>query len=66
MATLSQKPGGLTEARGGTALQAADKPTGHEEMGLFVAFVILLAWALYVGLGAVNWSAVKALLAVIF
>jgi len=31
------------------------KPKGHEDMYLCVALVVLLVWALYVGLGAVGW-----------
>lgn len=35
--------------------QAKTKPAKHEDFYLCVVFVVLLAWALYVGLGAVNW-----------
>jgi hypothetical protein len=38
------------------------KPGAHEDFYLCVALAVLLAWALFVGLGAVNWSAVWAFL----
>lgn len=66
MAMQSGKANDLALPRSGSAASAAEKPRGHEELGLCLALVVLLAWALYVGLGAVNWAAVKALLAVIF
>lgn len=57
MAMQSKKAGSLTFSRGGTEITAAEKPNGHQDMYLCVALVVLLAWALYVGLGGVNWSA---------
>ena len=57
MAMQSEKKGGLSLPRGGSEVAAAEKPREHEEMGLFLALVVLLAWALYVGLSGVDWSA---------
>lgn len=48
-----------SEKTGGPSIQAADRPKGHEDMYLCAALVVLLAWALYVGLGSVNWTAVS-------
>lgn len=53
----SKKAGGPAIGRGGPGALAAEKPNGHEDMYLCVALVVLLAWALYVGLGGINWSA---------
>ena len=57
MAMESKKTGGLAFSRVGPEAAVAEKPKGHEELGLVLTLVILLGWALYVGLGAVNWSA---------
>lgn len=66
MAAKFDKAGSMASGRGGAEVAAAEKPRAHEELGLCLALVVLLAWALYVGLGGVNWSAVKAFLSVIF
>lgn len=58
MAMQSEKRGGFALSRGGSEVAATEKPKEHQEMGLFVAFVILLGWAVYVGLHGVNWSAI--------
>lgn len=67
MAVQSGKAGSLALGRGGMEGPAAEKPKGHEELGLCLALIVLLGWALYVGLGGVDWSAVghtfKALMA---
>lgn len=59
MATQFEKRGGLTLPRSGPESLAPDKPKAHEELGLCVALVVLLVWALYVGLGGVDWTAVS-------
>ena len=70
MAMQSEKTGGLTLSGGGPGVAATEKPKGHEELGLCLALVVLLAWALFVGVRAVDWSAVshtfRAILALIF
>jgi hypothetical protein len=42
-------PHGRPEGRSGAS------PKRYEDLGLCVALVVLLVWALYVGLGAVAW-----------
>jgi hypothetical protein len=70
MAMQSEKTGGLALSGGSPGVAAAEKPKKHEELGLCLAFVVLLAWALFVGVRAVNWAAVshtfKAILAFLF
>lgn len=58
MATRMEKAGSLPLGRGGAEGLPAQKPKGHEELGLCVAFVVLLAIALFVGLRGVDWSSV--------
>jgi hypothetical protein len=57
MATQSQKTGGPTLYRDSSGALAPEKPRKHEELGLCLALVVLLAWALFVGLRGVDWSA---------
>ena len=57
MAMQSEKSGSLAPGRG-PAFAAPEKPKRGEELGLCLALIVLLGWALYVGLGGVDWSAV--------
>lgn len=70
MASESVKTGGLALHRGGREHSAKNKPKGSQELGLVLAFVVLLAWALYVAIGGVSWLAIghtiKALLTAIW
>ncbi len=70
MATQSEKMGGLGFSGGNQGVAAAEKPKKHEELGLCLALVVLLGWALFVGVRAVDWSALshtfKAILALLF
>ncbi len=59
MAMQSEKAGGPMLPRGGAGALAAEKPKSHEELGLCLALVVLLGWALFVGVRAVDWSAVS-------
>ena len=58
MATQMEKAGSLSLGRGGLEGLPKEKPKGHEELGLCVALVVLLALALFVGLRGVDWSSV--------
>lgn len=58
MAMQSDRAGSLALGRGGPEIAATEKPKRHEELGLCLALIVLLGWALYVGLGGVDWSAV--------
>lgn len=58
MATQSEKLGGLGYPQGGHGGRATEQSKGHEELGLCVALVVLLAVALFVGLRGVDWSSV--------
>ena len=55
MATQVGKPGGPMLTRGDVESLAPEKPKGHEELGLCLTLIALLAWALFVGLRAVDW-----------
>lgn len=55
MAMHSEKTDGVAIPRGGHERRATEKSRGHEDLGLVLAFFVLLAWALYVGLSAVAW-----------
>lgn len=57
MAMHSDKRGGAAFSRGGSEVMATEKPKGNEELGLCLALLVLLVWALYVGLHGVDWSA---------
>lgn len=58
MAVEVGKSGGLMMSRGAAHVRATEPPKSYEELGLCVALVALLVWALIVGLGSVNWSVV--------
>jgi hypothetical protein len=62
MATEPDRWNGLAIPGGHPGGRGKAKPKSHQDMYLCVAFVVLLAWALFVGVGAVNWSAIWALL----
>ena len=57
MAMQSQKLDPFAPDRGVQAGPAAEKPRKNEDLGLCVALVVLLGWALFVGLRGVDWSA---------
>lgn len=57
MAMQSQKVDPLAPGRGVQAGPVAEKPKGQEELGLCLALIVLLGWALFVGLRGVDWSA---------
>jgi hypothetical protein len=59
MAMQSDKTDGSVLSRGGAGALAAEKPRSHEELGLCLALVVLLGWALFVGVRAVDWAAVS-------
>ena len=59
MAMQSERTDRLAFPGGGPGGPATEKPKGHEELGLCLALVLLLAWALFVGISAVDWSAVS-------
>ncbi|MGA8185419.1 MAG: hypothetical protein WB819_17460 [Terriglobia bacterium] len=59
MAMQSEKTGGLKLSGGSPGVAATEKPKGQEELGLCLALVVLLAWALFVAVRAVDWSAVS-------
>jgi hypothetical protein len=52
----------LALPRGRPGGWARAKPKRHKDMYLLVALVVLLVWALFDGLRAVDWSAIWALL----
>lgn len=58
MAMQSDKAGSMAVGRGSQGFAATEKPRRGEELGLCLALIVLLGWALYVGLGGVDWSAV--------
>lgn len=57
MAMQSQRVDPFAPGRGDHVVPVPEKPRGHEEMGLCLALIVLLGWALFVGLRGVNWSA---------
>jgi hypothetical protein len=59
MATQVGKPGGPMLTRGGLDDVAREKPKDNQELGLFLALIALLAWALFVIVRAVDWPAVS-------
>jgi hypothetical protein len=59
MAVGVQKSGGLMMSDGEAHVRATESPKSYEEWGLCIALVALLVWALFVGLGSVNWSTVS-------
>ncbi len=58
MATQVGKPGGMTLGRGAESI-ADEKQKSYQDLGLCLALFVLLAWALFVGLRGVNWSAIS-------
>ena len=50
MSTQVGKPGGPMLTRGDVESLAPEKPKGRQELGLCLAPIALLAWALFVGL----------------
>jgi hypothetical protein len=58
MATQVGKAGDMTFGRG-TENIAAEKPKSYQDLGLCLALVVLLVWALFVGFRGVNWPAVS-------
>ncbi len=59
MAMQSEKTGGSMLSRDNGGAVAAEKPKTHEELGLCLALVVLLGWALVVGVRSVDWVAVS-------
>ena len=59
MVKQSEKMDGMRLSGGSPGVAATEKPKGHEELGLCLALVVLLGWALFVVVRAVNWSAVS-------
>lgn len=57
MAMQSKKVDPFAPAQAVPEGLAPEKPKGHEELGLCLALVVLLGWALFVGLRGVDWSA---------
>jgi len=57
MASQAGKSRALTFGRSGADGFAQEKPKGYEDIGLLLALVVLLGWALVVGLGGVDWPA---------
>jgi hypothetical protein len=70
MLSESAKTGDLALSHSSQGHVAKQKPKGVPELGLVLAFVVLLAWALYVFFDGVSWLAIthtiKALLAAIW
>ena len=70
MAFESVKTGGLALHRNGRKHPTKEKEKSGQELGLVLAFVVLLAWALYVAFGGLSWMAIshtiKALVAAIW
>jgi hypothetical protein len=70
MASESVKTGGLALHRSERRRAEKPKQDNTQEKVLFVAFVVLLLWALYVGFSGVSWPVIahtiKALLAAIW
>jgi hypothetical protein len=58
MAMQLEKSGGVAIVRGGREGSAAEKPKYHDELGLCLALILLLAWALFLGLHTLDWAAV--------
>ncbi|TAM83612.1 MAG: hypothetical protein EPN47_05745 [Acidobacteria bacterium] len=59
MATNSGKSRGLTFGRSGAEGLAQEKSKGYEDMGLLLALIVLLGWAVFVGVRAVDWPSVS-------
>lgn len=61
MATESAKTGGLalSHSRSRRERAAKEKAKSGQELGLVLAFVVLLVWALYVAFDGVNWLAIS-------
>lgn len=57
MTTQASKAGGLV--LGGAQNFAKEKPKSYEDWGLLLALVVLLGWALFVGLRGVDWPALS-------
>ena len=58
MAVEVEKSGRLMMTHGEAHVRATEPPKSYEELGLCVALLALLVWALFVGLSSVNWSAI--------
>ncbi|HET9180119.1 MAG TPA: hypothetical protein VFQ24_17325 [Terriglobia bacterium] len=58
MATQADKSGGVALG-GGAQNFAKEKPKSYEDWGLLLALVVLLGWALFVGLRGVDWPALS-------
>ncbi len=69
MGTPLEKSGHLMFDRGGPDGPATQKPKNYEELGLCLALIALVAWALYASLNTLDWQAVghafKAFLSVV-
>ncbi|HEX5412009.1 MAG TPA: hypothetical protein VFZ27_09115 [Terriglobia bacterium] len=59
MASQAGKSGGLTFGRGDAQEFAKAKQRGHEDIGLLLALVVLVIWALFVGLRGMDWPALS-------
>lgn len=59
MATQVGKSRGLTFGRSEADGFAQEKAKGYEDMGLLLALILLLGWALFVGIRGVDWPAVS-------
>ncbi|HEV2246436.1 MAG TPA: hypothetical protein VGW37_07265 [Terriglobia bacterium] len=59
MALQAGKSAGLALGRGGTQGFAKEKSKSYEDLGLLLALILLLGWALFVGLRAVDWPALS-------
>jgi hypothetical protein len=58
MATQVGKAGGMTLGRGAEGI-AEEKLKSYQDVGLCLTLIVLLAWALFVGLEGVNWPAIS-------
>lgn len=59
MATQFGKSRGLTFGRSDAQEFAKEKSKGYEDLGLLIALIVLLGWALFVGLRGVDWPALS-------
>ena len=57
MAGQFEKSGSLTMERG-LEVPAAEKPKAYEELGLCLALIAMVGWALYAGLHTLDWQAI--------
>ena len=59
MASQAGKAGRFALGRGGAQEFAKEKSKGYEDLGLLLALIVLLGWALFVGLRGVDWPALS-------